>query len=171
MRVSSCLCSAQTNSPPLRLIYSTTSKSSDDFICNDRWKVINGRWDACFCSWGECLHVWLAAAAQHAGVLHNACSSLEISHVDGNSFTLCKHRWWSSFYFCISHKKFWRVKNLEDEEELVTFATACLLQAAVWRFDRCLFAGVFCLLFNHICTTRKTKKKKRNVCFVNFHVV
>ena len=33
--------SAQTNSPPLRLIYSPTSNSSDDFIRNDRWKVIN----------------------------------------------------------------------------------------------------------------------------------
>ncbi len=49
--------------PPLRLIYSTTSKSSDDFTCNDRWKVVNRQRDACFCSRGEYLHMWLTVAA------------------------------------------------------------------------------------------------------------
>ncbi len=66
VRMSSCLFSGQTNSPPLRLIYSTTSKSSDDFLRNDRWKVINRLRDACFCSRGEYLHLWLSVAACRA---------------------------------------------------------------------------------------------------------
>lgn len=43
VRMSSCSLSAQTNSPLLRLINLATSKSSSDFTCNDRWKLINAR--------------------------------------------------------------------------------------------------------------------------------
>lgn len=125
-------CSApRQTAPPLRLIYLTTSNSSDDFRRNDRWKVINGLRDACFCSRGEYLQSWLAVAALvlcrllwivrvdalHAGVLHNDCRSLEISHVDGNNgFPLeWKHTRTCSLCVCSSVL----VRNSDDDDDEV----------------------------------------------------